>query len=107
MTSNEILKPHKEATLRAKLGRGPVEVNALITTELFPPRGEKSIEWFFITSLAIDSADSAKLILQYYLCRWQIEIFFRIYKSGCQVEKLQLTSADRMGPCLTLYLIVA
>jgi hypothetical protein len=98
---------HPPTGRRGKLRCGPVEVNALIATELFPPKGEKPIEWFFITSLPIDSANSAKLILQYYLCRWQIEIFFRIYKSGCQVEKLQLTSADRMGPCLMLYLIVA
>ncbi len=57
--------------------------------------------------MPIDNAGSAKLILQYYLCRWQIEIFFRIYKSGCQIEKLQLTTADRMSPCLALYLIIA
>lgn len=98
---------HPPTGRRGKLRCGPVEVNALMATELRPPKGEKPIEWLFITSLPIDSADSAKLILQYYLCRWQIEIFFRIYKSGCQVEKLQLTTAERMGPCLALYLIIA
>jgi hypothetical protein len=98
---------HPPTGRRGKLRCGPVEVNALIATELYPPKGEKPIEWFFITSLPIDDADSAKLILQYYLCRWQIEVFFRIYKSGCQVEKLQLTTTGRMSPCLTLYLIIA
>jgi hypothetical protein len=98
---------HPPTGRRGKLRCGPVEVNALIATELYPPKGEKPIKWLFITSLPIDSADSAKLILQYYLCRWQIEVFFRIYKSGCQIEKLQLTTAERMSPCLALYLIIA
>jgi hypothetical protein len=98
---------HPPTGRRSKLRCGPVEVNALIATELNPPKGEKPIEWFFITSLPIDGAQSAKLILQYYLCRWQVEVFFRIYKSGCQVEKLQLTTAERLSPCLTFYLIIA
>jgi hypothetical protein len=36
-----------------------------------------------------------------------LEVFFRIYKSGCRVEQIQLESADRLLPCLALYLIVA
>lgn len=98
---------HPPTGRRGKLRCGPVEVNVLLATELNTPQGEKPIQWFFITSLPIDNADSAKLILQYYLRRWQIEVFFRIYKSGCQVEKLQLTTADRLSPCLALYLIIA
>ena len=44
---------------------------------------------------------------EYYACRWQIEIYFKVLKSGCQVEKLQLETADRIKPCLALYMIVA
>jgi hypothetical protein len=98
---------HPPTGRRGKLRCGPVEVNALIATELYPIKGEKPIEWLFITSLPIDNTASTKLILQYYLCRWQIEVFFRIYKSGCQIEKLQLATADRMSACLALYLIIA
>jgi hypothetical protein len=31
----------------------------------------------------------------------------RILKSGCKIEKLQLTCEKRYGPCLALYLIIA
>lgn len=35
------------------------------------------------------------------------EIYFRILKSGCRVEKLQLETKERFDACLTLYMIIA
>jgi hypothetical protein len=98
---------HPPTGRRGKLRCGAVEINALVATEIAPPDGEDAIEWFFITSLPIDTPSASKLIIQYYLCRWQIEVFFRIYKSGCNVEELQLEKEKRMSPCLVLYLIIA
>ncbi|HAK3333270.1 TPA: transposase [Salmonella enterica] len=46
-------------------------------------------------------------LIQWYLLRWQIEVFFKILKSGCQVEKLQLETFERTRNCLALYLIIA
>ncbi len=48
-----------------------------------------------------------KEVIQWYICRWQIEIYFKILKSGCKIEKLQLTNEKRHGTCLALYLVVA
>ena len=45
--------------------------------------------------------------LQWYLCRWEIEIFFRILKSGCRIEELQLQTLERLQPALALYMIIA
>ena len=101
------VKLHPPTGRRGKLRCESVEVNALAATEIDPPKGEKPIEWLFITSLSIGESDNVHDILCYYLCRWQIEIFFKIIKSGCQVEKLQLTNSKRLSPCLALYLIVA
>jgi len=92
---------------KGKLYCGPVQVNAVIATELNPPKGMKPIEWLFITSLPIDAVEQIELIFKYYLCRWQIEVFFRVLKSGCKVEKLQLTTKKRMDACLAMYLIIA
>jgi len=85
---------------------GSVKVNAVIATEINPPEGVKPIEWLFITSLPIQEAEQLELLLQYYLCRWQIEIFFRVLKSGCRVEKLQLTTQKRLDACLAMYFII-
>ncbi len=52
-------------------------------------------------------AAEAVTVIDYYACRWQIEILFKVLKSGCQVEKLQLETEDRLKPCLLLYRIVA
>jgi Transposase Tn5 dimerisation domain len=38
---------------------------------------------------------------------WNIEIFFKILKSGCEIEELQFESFSRIANCLALYMIVA
>ncbi len=60
-----------------------------------------------LTSVPIDTAEQAVEVLQWYLCRWQIEVFFRILKSGCHVEELQLEHLERLEPALACYLIIA
>ena len=40
-------------------------------------------------------------------CQWYIEVFFRILKSGCQVEQLQLGTTKRTKNCLAIYLMIA
>lgn len=95
------------AQRKGKIPCKAVKVNAVIAKELDPPKGHKAIEWFFITSLPIKTMDDLQIIFQYYLCRWQIEVFFRVLKSGCHIEKLQLTTQKRMSACLAMYLITA
>jgi hypothetical protein len=84
-----------------------VETNVVIASEIDPPPGETPIEWILLTNVPIKTAEDAQAVLQWYLCRWQIEIYFRILKSGCQVEKLQLETQARFDACLTLYMIIA
>lgn len=85
----------------------PVEVTALLAREDDPPPGEDPIEWLLLTNLPVESFEDACEKVQWYLCRWQIEVFFRILKSGCKVEQLQLQSRERIEAALALYLIVA
>lgn len=82
-------------------------INAIYLKELDPPEGEKPVNWCLLTSLAIQEIEEIKLIVEYYLCRWEIEIFFKTYKSGCKVEEKSLRSADRLYPLFSLLLIVA
>lgn len=84
-----------------------VTINVVFAKEINTPNGEKPIEWFLLTSLPIDTAEKAIQVMTWYLCRWQIEIFFKILKSGCGVEKLQLQTIDRLKPSLALYMIIA
>jgi hypothetical protein len=84
-----------------------VEVTALLAQEEHPPAGEEPIAWLLLTSLVVETAEQAIERLQWYLCRWQIEIFFKILKSGCKIEELQLQKLERLEPALAFYMIIA
>jgi hypothetical protein len=84
-----------------------VEITALLATEPHPPTGEEPIEWLLLTNLPVDTPEQALEKLNWYLCRWQIEVFFRILKSGCRIEKLQLEKIERLEPALAFYMIIA
>lgn len=88
-------------------GAKAVEVTALLAREINSPEGESPIEWLLLTNRPITTQEQAKEALSGYLCRWQIEIFFRILKSGCKIEELQLESIDRLAPAIMLYLLIA
>jgi hypothetical protein len=85
----------------------PVTVHAVLVREEDAPAGVEPIEWLLLTSLEAATFAEACTVVRYYTCRWQVEVFFRVYKSGCRVERLQLEGADRLRPCLALYLIVS
>jgi hypothetical protein len=38
---------------------------------------------------------------------WGIEVYFKVLKSGCRVEQLQLETRERLEPALALYMIIA
>ena len=97
----------RKAPYRAGEALPDVAVTALLATEVNPPADEAPITWVLLTSVPIDTAEQAVEVLQWYLCRWQIEVFFRILKSGCHVEELQLEHLERLEPALACYLIIA
>lgn len=84
-----------------------VTVNTVLVRETKPPKGEQPVEWLLLTSLPINTFEKVCLVIDYYCCRWQIEVYFRVLKSGCRVEELQLETDERFKPCLALYMIVA
>jgi hypothetical protein len=85
----------------------PVTINVVWVRETNPPAGEEPVEWMLLTSLPVATFEQACLVADYYAVRWQIEIYFKVLESGCQIEKLQLETADRIRPCLALYQIAA
>lgn len=93
---------------RRKQGPLPeLEINVVLVTERDPPAGVEPIEWMLLTTLPIETPDDALRVIDYYTGRWPIEVFFRIFKTGCRVERIQLETAARLRPCLMLYKIVA
>lgn len=93
--------------IKQRISLPPVTINAVMAREINAPEGVKPIEWILLTSLPIATAEACLQIVDWYLCRWQIEIFFKILKDGCKVEKLQLQTLDRLTNCIALYMIIS
>jgi hypothetical protein len=72
-----------------------------------PPNGEKPLEWFVLTTLAVDSADEAAQILHFYSLRWRIEDWHRVLKSGCQIDELGHRSAERLERAIAIRMVIA
>ena len=84
-----------------------VPVQVVLLVETAPPAGSTPLVWLLYTSLPVTTAAAAQRVVAYYLSRWEIELYFKVLKSGCAVERLYLHTAERLLPCLALYLIVA
>jgi hypothetical protein len=97
--------------LKAPQGKGKrapaVHLTAVLAREEAPPQGVEAIEWLLLTTGVVKTFEQACEIMSWYLARWSIELFFKILKSGCQVEELQLEHFDRLEPALAIYLIIA
>jgi Transposase Tn5 dimerisation domain/Transposase DNA-binding len=109
---------HVVQTLRAarlelrpppRVGRklSALEVTAILAWEESPPPGVEPVQWLLLTSLPVMSGPEAEEKVRWYLCRWQIEVYFRILKSGCKVEQLQLQTRERLEVALAFYMVIA
>lgn len=83
------------------------EVTVILAREEAPPAGEKPVEWLLLTNEPVTTLDDAVLRIGWYRRCWLAEIFFRILKSGCRVEALQLATVERLERALVIYLVIA
>lgn len=86
----------------------PVTLQVVLAEEITsPPPGEKPIRWLLLTTLTVAEYADALTLLRYYTYRWLVERYHYILKSGCQLEKTQLRTLDRIQRLLALYCLVA
>ena len=87
---------------------GPIQISVVLTREEAPPPDVKEpLEWLLLSTAAVASLADAVERVQWYTCRWGIEVFHRVLKSGCQIEDRQLGTADRLEACLAIDAVVA
>ena len=72
-----------------------------------PPPGVEALDWLLLTTLPVGDADTARVVLGYYAHRWGIEIFHKVLKSGCAIERRRLAALDHMQRALALYSVIA
>jgi hypothetical protein len=92
---------------RQREGLPVVTLWAVQVQEVEPPADVTPIEWLLLTTVVVDTVDDATQCVQWYSCRWGIEVWHRILKSGCRIEARQLASGERLQRCLTLYSVIA
>lgn len=85
----------------------PVTVNLVLAEETNPPEGCEPIRWILATTLPISTPEEVQMIIESYCQRWQIEIFFKTLKSGCNIEKRLFEELSRLLNCLAVCLIIA
>ena len=99
------LKPPKHRSKEKTLQ--PVMLWAIWAYEQNPPKGVEPISWMLLTTIPIASFEEALEKVQWYTCRWHIELLFKILKSGCRIEQRQFETADRIKRCLAVDAVVA
>jgi hypothetical protein len=85
----------------------PVSFWAVLAEETDPPAGEEPVRWLLLTSKKVTTLEEARRIIRLYLRRWDIEVFHRVVKTGCRVERIQLTTAAAVLNALMVHLVVA
>lgn len=84
-----------------------IALTLVVAEEDHAPEDTTPIRWLLLTTLPIETFEDAVECVQYYSFRWLIERYHYTLKSGCQVESLQLETAQRLEKALATYCIVA
>jgi hypothetical protein len=109
--SREVVQAIKTGTLiiRTKKYNGndtqKITINAVMAIE--ESNTEDSLCWIFLTTLPVKTFEQGCRVVEFYLCRWEIEVFFKVLKSGCKVEERQLETSERLKPLIALFLVLS
>lgn len=85
----------------------PVTLTAISVVEETPPADVEPLNWLLLTNYSVTSLTDAVTCIKWYRCRWHIEVYFKVLKSGCTVEDCRLETNDRLFPYLALMSIIA
>ncbi|QDV57968.1 IS4 family transposase [Rosistilla oblonga] len=101
----------KRMTLRAPHNKQssmpPVEISVVWVSEIDGPGDGTEVDWLLLSSLPVDTIAQTLRIVDLYVARWPIEVFFRVFKTGCRVEEIQLEARDRLIRALMFYKVIA
>ena len=85
----------------------PIDVSVVWVTEMNPPAGVTPLEWLLITNVAVNDFSAAIERIRGYGLRWQIEVYFKVLKSGNKIEDCRLQTKERLLRYLALKSVIA
>lgn len=84
-----------------------LDLTILHARETGEPTGRPRLDWKLATDLPVGSVEQAVEKLRWYTCRWEIELFHKVLKSGCRAETARLRSAERLSKLIAVLCVVA
>ncbi|MEZ5942136.1 MAG: IS4 family transposase [Planctomycetaceae bacterium] len=88
-------------------GLAVITHHVILVQEVDGPHDGTDVCWLLVTTLPIETVEQITTAVDYYAARWTIETYFRVLKTGCRVEEIQLETKTRMLNCVTMYQIIA
>jgi hypothetical protein len=87
--------------------KAPIKLTVVHVQETTQPKDDDPVEWFLLTTCDVSTPEQAQQILRWYCLRWRIEDWHRVLKSGCNIEKLQHKTAERLKRSVAINLVIA
>lgn len=84
-----------------------LNVWAIQVVEKNPPVGSDKVDWILFTNIGVLNYDDVIEKIKWYCLRWRIEVYFKVIKSGFNVEDCRLETADRLIRYLAVISVVA
>lgn len=85
----------------------PVKLFAIAAVEIDPPQDVEPLQWLLLSTKPVTSFAEAHQKVTWYVKRWNIEVFHKTLKSGCEIENRQLQSAHNLKAALSVDMVVA
>lgn len=102
-----ILNPPNRPKSLERKSLEPIPIDAVWVKEVNAPANVTPLEWMLLTNVAVKTFEDAIERITWYKRRWNIEVYHKVFKSGCTVEDCRLQTAERLIPYLTLNSIIA
>ena len=78
----EVKPPHARSHLPS------VTHHVVLVEEVGGPGDGTDVSWLLLTTLLIETLDEILCVIDHYVARWTVEVYFRTLKTGCRVEDI-------------------
>lgn len=99
-----VCRPHVKKGFH---GDEPLPLFVVRVCEVDPPEGEEPVQWTLLTNKPTHTFNQAWEVTEIYEKRWIIEELHKGMKTGCKIETVQFTTADRLQPAIALLTAIA
>ena len=99
-------RPKRASRYVRESGIKSIEASVVIVQEINAPKGVDPIRWVLLTSLPAKTFEQAWQAISDYECRWTIEEYHKVIKSGCSIERHALRTKERLEALMGLITIV-